>query len=502
MQIQRDSDLTVGLALTQATTIIRGPPGTGKTYTGAIIIQEWLRRQRPQDRGIVGIAQTMIAAKEISNKLWKLGCLNLLWTPATTTQLRTADQEDHLEDTELLDFYHWFCASWMRWTNLLQRHGHTDWVDIISILFRKNPTPAECLRNGLGMLGSVTGKIDLGGNPRDRAISFMKKFPLFIIDKLSNSVPLVTTVYRQARPCLDGKFGKVLIDEAAQLSDLNALIPLVAQKPERLVLLGDERQLPATVVSMRATEKAYEVSLFEKLIQSRGRSQGFVRDVGAEPDVQLSVQYRMRPEIMKFSNRWFYENSIKNHPSVCSRPPIVGFNWPDHIDEHEEGQGDWNESGEWQYKKPSHERKKYPVALINTRGSEVARQSVYDFRERGAGGATTNLRDDSGGISKYNQGEAKLIGVLVRHILQKNEEEPDERIRIQAKDVGVLTGYTQQRTCIMLELEKLGVKDVEVNTVDGFQGREKDLIIYSCVRTKELGFLVEEAGTQRGSGSC
>ena len=110
-------------------------------------------------------------------------------------------------------------------------------------------------------------------------------------------------------------FPRVIMDEVTQANELSTLIPLI-KGCQQLVLIGDHKQLPPTVISTFAQSKGMTISLFERLVKQ-----------GVQPHL-LDVQYRMHPSISEFPTQKFYNNMLKNGVNALDRPIIPGFSWP------------------------------------------------------------------------------------------------------------------------------------------------------------------------------
>ncbi|KAG8641881.1 hypothetical protein MANES_12G040200v8 [Manihot esculenta] len=220
-------------------------------------------------------------------------------------------------------------------------------------------------------------------------------------------------------------FDMVVIDEAAQASEVGVLPPLALGAP-RCVLVGDPQQLPATVISKAAGTLMYSRSLFERFQQA------------GCPTMLLSVQYRMHPQIRDFPSRHFYQGRLTDSESVV--------NLPDEI----------------YYKDP------------------LLRPYVfYDVtygRESHRGGS----------VSYQNIHEAQLCLQLYEHLQKTLKSFGLGRI-----SVGIITPYKLQLKCLQHEfsaiLKSEEGKDIYINTVDAFQGQERDVIIMSCVRASNHG---------------
>lgn len=199
-------------------------------------------------------------------------------------------------------------------------------------------------------------------------------------------------------------------------------------RADRLVLAGDHCQLPPTVLSKQAAKEGLEVSLLERLVGL----------YGDQVTRRLSVQYRMHDQIMNFSSAQFYDGSLVAHETV-SRHLLSDL---DHVDEHL--------------------ATIEPVTFIDTAGA----------------GWDEELEPD--GLSKLNVKEGELV---IRKINQLQE------VGVRGRDIAVIAPYAAQ----VRWLRQNSPDDrVEIDTVDGFQGREKEGVIISMVRSNsdgEIGFL-------------
>jgi ATP-dependent RNA/DNA helicase IGHMBP2 len=200
------------------------------------------------------------------------------------------------------------------------------------------------------------------------------------------------------------------------------------QVAERLVLAGDHFQLPPTVISAQAAAEGFNVSLLERLLQQLGK--GVSR--------RLTVQYRMHHEIMKFSSQEFYEDSLSADATVSGHLlqdlPGVAAN----------------------------ELTETPIHFIDTAGAS------YD----------ESLEPD--GDSRYNRQEADLVLKKVQDLLDSG---------LAPAEIAVISPYSAQ---VRLLRERLRQPEMEIDSVDGFQGREKEAVIVSLVRSNrdgEIGFL-------------
>ncbi len=229
------------------------------------------------------------------------------------------------------------------------------------------------------------------------------------------------------------RFPLVLLDEATQATEPASLIPLT-KGARHVVLVGDHHQLPPTVISRRAQEDGLSKSLFERLIA-----------LGA-PATMLTTQYRMHPVIREWPSERFYGGELEDGVTADERSAPAGFVWPD-----------WDA----------------PVAFIPVDGAEDTSPD---------------------GASKQNMDEAGLAVRVVDMLLSGGDISPH--------DIGVVTPYSGQVRLLNDLFESAGGREeneryhgLEIKTVDGYQGREKDVIVLSAVRANdggELGFLTDK----------
>ncbi|KAI9490861.1 hypothetical protein BDB00DRAFT_835720 [Zychaea mexicana] len=226
-------------------------------------------------------------------------------------------------------------------------------------------------------------------------------------------------------------FDTVIVDEAAQSVEISSLIPL-KYDCRRCILVGDPNQLPPTVLSQMAARYSYEQSLFMRLQK------------GAPDDVYLlSIQYRMHPEISRFPSKLFYNSRLLDGPDMEA-----------------------NSAAPW------HSQEYFPPYRF------------YNVEE--------GMERTGSGKSIYNAAEAEAALALVDMLANRL---PNIKF---AYRIGIITPYKQQLSHIKHRFERrFGPKILDVidfNTVDGFQGQEKDIIIFSCVRAmseRGIGFLAD-----------
>lgn len=231
----------------------------------------------------------------------------------------------------------------------------------------------------------------------------------------------------------DRLFDLVVIDEATQATEPSCLVPITHAK--KVVMAGDHRQLPPTVKNRKAAEKGLNDTLFERLAENH-------------PDIKnlLEVQYRMHEKIMSFSDEEFYRGDLSADERV-----------KDHTLEDFE-------------------------LDVNAFGNEVApildphEPVVYvDTVERDA-----SERTRQGSTSKENPEEALIVEQLTYNLLRSGME---------PQDIAIISPYNDQ---VDLIDQKIDTEDLEIKSVDGFQGREKEVVIISLTRSNAnnaIGFL-------------
>ena len=314
--------------------------------------------------------------------------------------------------------------------------SHPDYPDLWGI--RKAMRQLQ----GAGRRGS-----DQWHQKMDRLRSRATELEIRINEDLFNSAHVVaSTLVGSSSRLLEGrKFSTLFIDEAAQALEPACLIPL--RRAGRLILAGDHCQLPPTVKSYEAMKQGLGKSLMERLVENH-----------PEAVTLLSLQYRMNEDIMRFSSDWFYAGAMEAAPEVKHRG-ILDYDTPiDWLDTGEEAPGTPAEEGE------SSDEQQYKESLAgNTFG-------------------------------RINKDEARLTLLTLQNYIQKIGKERwlDERI-----DVGVISPYRAQVQYIRRLLKRLSFfrpfrKSISVDTVDGFQGQERDVIVISMVRSNDdgnIGFL-------------
>lgn len=241
---------------------------------------------------------------------------------------------------------------------------------------------------------------------------------------------VASTLVGSANRVLEGmKFGTLFIDEAAQALEAACWIPM--RRVTRVVLAGDHCQLPPMVKSIAALKAGLGKSLMERIVEHK-------------PDVVtlLKIQYRMNEKIMKFSSDWFYHGEVESAPQTRNRGIL-----------------DLDEPIEW-------------------------RDSKVDDEEGDSGESFVGES-----FGRINKAEAQLTLDTLEDYFKKIGK---QRILDEHIDVGVISPYRAQvqylrRLIRKRESFKPFRHSISVNTVDGFQGQERDIILISLVRSNDQG---------------
>ena len=250
---------------------------------------------------------------------------------------------------------------------------------------------------------------------------------------------IASTLVGAANRLLDGqKYATLFIDEAAQALEAACWIPL--RRVSRVVLAGDHCQLPPTVKSIAALKAGLGKTLMERIVETH-----------PEAVTLLKIQYRMNDDIMRFSSNYFYDGQVESAPEVRFRG-ILDLDTP--------------------------------MVWIDTSEFDLPKDSPIDFKEQFVGES----------YGRVNPAEAEVTLMALQHYFSKIGKQRllDERI-----DVGIISPYRAQvqllrRLLMKREYFKPFRRMISVNTVDGFQGQERDVIVISLVRSNDegqIGFL-------------
>ncbi|XP_039921563.1 protein ZGRF1 isoform X2 [Hirundo rustica] len=225
-------------------------------------------------------------------------------------------------------------------------------------------------------------------------------------------------------PCLNAlRFPVVMLDECSQMTEPASLLPIARFQCEKLVLVGDPKQLPPTIQGSESIhEQGLEQTLFDRLCL-----------MGHNP-VVLRTQYRCHPALSAIASELFYGGNLVDGISEEDRTPLL----------------------EW-----------LPTLCF---------YSVHGMEQ---------IERDN---SFYNMAEAHFTVKLIQSLIASG---------IEGAAIGVITLYKSQMYKIQnllsgVHSEAFEVKPVQVSTVDAFQGAEREVIVLSCVRTRQFGFIDSE----------
>lgn len=273
---------------------------------------------------------------------------------------------------------------------------------------------------------------------------------------------IACTLVGSAHHLLEGmKFGTLFIDEAAQALEAACWIPM--RRASRVILAGDHCQLPPTVKSIAALRAGLGKTLMERIAENK-----------PEVVTLLKIQYRMNDEIMRFSSDWFYGGKVESAPQIKYRS-VLDYDHPiTWIDtSNEENQ-------------ITIEGEDAPEDSASTASSVSAanQNSDLNFKEQFVGES----------FGRINKAEAELTLLTLAEYFTKIGK---QRVLEERIDVGIISPYRAQVQYLKKLIKKYEFfkpyrRLISVNTVDGFQGQERDVILISLVRSNDegqIGFL-------------
>ncbi|GJQ15131.1 hypothetical protein GpartN1_g6922.t1 [Galdieria partita] len=281
--------------------------------------------------------------------------------------------------------------------------------------------------------------IGLAHRDYSKSLSQLKQIEMNVTQEILGKYPIVlsTCVGAGEEVLKNISFKVVAIDEATQSHEPGLLIP-ITKGCEQLILAGDHYQLPPTILNPEAAESGLSISLFERLVRS-----------GVEPYL-LRTQYRMHPHIAAFPCQYFYHGLLHSAPCTEQRGIPNYFPWPN---------------------------PQTPIAFIPVDGQEWITEQ---------------------GTSYCNPQESQVVIETISKMIdngmtRNNHHHPSLE---SFPTIGIITPYAGQMRDIIdrmeREIDTKWLSYIQVKTVDGFQGSEKDIIIISTVRSnpsQSLGFL-------------
>ena len=273
---------------------------------------------------------------------------------------------------------------------------------------------------------------------------------------------IACTLVGSAHRLLEGmKFGTLFIDEAAQALEAACWIPM--RRASRVILAGDHCQLPPTVKSIAALRAGLGKTLMERIAENK-----------PEVVTLLKIQYRMNEEIMRFSSDWFYGGQVESAPQIKYRS-ILDFDhpitWIDTSNEENQMTIEGEDAPE-------------DSASTSSSSSAANQNSDLNFKEQFVGES----------YGRINKAEAELTLLTLAEYFTKIGK---QRVLGDSIDVGIISPYRAQVQYLKKLIKKYEFfkpyrRLISVNTVDGFQGQERDVILISLVRSNDegqIGFL-------------
>ena len=273
---------------------------------------------------------------------------------------------------------------------------------------------------------------------------------------------IACTLVGSAHRLLEGmKFGTQFIDEAAQALEAACWIPM--RRASRVILAGDHCQLPPTVKSIAALRAGLGKTLMERIAENK-----------PEVVTLLKIQYRMNDEIMRFSSDWFYGGKVESAPQIKYRSVL-----------------DYD----------------HPITWIDTSNEEnqitiEGEDAPEDSESNSSSESASNLNSDLNfkeqfvgeSFGRINKAEAELTLLTLAEYYTKIGK---QRVLNDSIDVGIISPYRAQVQYLKKLIKKYEFfkpyrRLISVNTVDGFQGQERDVILISLVRSNDegqIGFL-------------
>ena len=410
--------------------IVHGPPGTGKTTTLVEAINETLMRESQ----VLVCAQSNMAVDWISEKLVDRG-VNVLRIGNPT---RVNDK--------MLGF-----------TYERRFESHPDYPQLWAIRkaireLRKNRKKgSENYHQKMDRLKSRAAEIEIRINS----------------ELFGEARVIACTLVGSAHRLLEGmKFGTLFIDEAAQALEAACWIPM--KRASRVILAGDHCQLPPTVKSIAALRAGLGKTLMERIAENK-----------PEVVTLLKIQYRMNDEIMRFSSDWFYGGKVESAPQIKYRS-VLDYDHPI----------TWIDTGE------GSEERRVKSEEFNSSSDDASEGSEEQENSSLFTHHSSLYKEQFVGESfgRINKAEAELTLLTLAEYFTKISK---QRVLEESIDVGIISPYRAQVQYLKKLIKKYEFfkpyrRLISVNTVDGFQGQERDVILISLVRSNDegqIGFL-------------
>lgn len=422
--------------------MIHGPPGTGKTVTLTEVIAQGVY----DDRKILASAPSNVAVDNLLDNLIKQGLdVVRIGHPARTHP----DLRDHTLDARLKERQA-FRKSESKRREALQLIEERNTLTAPSGKWRRGLDDEEIhhlASENKGSRGLSPERIEemskyLNLNHQiDELFSESDRLEDRAIGRLLNEVDVICCTNTTAgSDLLAGyKFDWVCIDEATQATEPSCLIPIT--KGHKLIMAGDHRQLPPTVLNETAKADGLSTSLFERMMDLHRN----------DVSTTLSVQYRMHRDIMSFSNQMFYENQMSASSNVRDHT-LKDF--------------------------PCY----HPESVSNQFQDVLRERPIINWVDTAEIDAPERRHEES--HSLFNPVEVKVVRDLLDGLLETG---------LSPSRLATISPYKAQVELLRNKLQNNNSLDID--TIDGFQGREKDVVVISFVRNNEsgaVGFLQDE----------
>ncbi|MGM0502231.1 MAG: IGHMBP2 family helicase [Bacillota bacterium] len=419
--------------------LVHGPPGTGKTTTAIEILQQGVKKQQQ----ILATAASNTAVDNMVEKLVNkdVKVLRVGHPVRVNPVLREHTLDYLIEDNSKYQKATKLREEAYQLLDEQEEHTHPSPKWRRGMSNKKIKSLAQDNRGSRGVPADKIEEMAEWIKLQDKINQLFEQVEQLeqeAVQELIDEADVVCTTNSTAGSEIleQQQFDLLVIDEATQATEPSALIPVI--KAEKIILAGDHKQLPPTILNREAKQQGLAKSLFERLIEVHGTAGKKV----------LKVQYRMNQEIMSFSNQEFYDAKLKAAPKVkdwCLSD--LELNLPTGTS-------------------PAEKVLSCPeaIAFLDTCGMNISETQKQ------------------GSTSVQNQLEADLVAEIVSH---------SDRAGINADEIAVITPYQDQVELI----DRLTRLDLEINTVDGYQGREKEIIILSLVRNndrQDIGFLKDK----------
>ncbi|GAA5828083.1 hypothetical protein JCM11251_005722 [Rhodosporidiobolus azoricus] len=443
----------IAMALGERVSLIQGPPGTGKSQTIVSLIA-LLKLHFRVPFPILLAAPTHVSVDHLLSLLVRAGLNPLRCGKAGKVSTPEAE----------------------KWTIERRQEQHPLWVRMEKAREESEDARREVLELREAM---VSGEVEQQKSESDKLSDvvqaeerYRKAWRRFVMLEQKLYASLLATADVFCATALGSGASKVLsmvdfplvlLDEAAMCTEPVSLIPLM-KGAQHTTLIGDHKQLPAVVTSQEAKNERLHISLFERLLAS-----------SSVKSTLLDTQYRMRPSISAFPNLSFYNSALRDASVVSQRPPAPKSRF---------------------FAAPSPALTSRPAATAKAAAHSFTSASPGDFLPVSFVSHAGEERQHRQSI--LNRSEADLLVEIVGDLLHRNPT-------LAAADIGIISPYYAQTRLLINTFESgfassrlrklLGAKraaeaaEVEVNTVDGFQGREKRVVLLSTVRSNRGGYI-------------